>query len=155
MVDVPEPEQVNLNEQDYMSEYMYNLSLNIALSEFLNEIISGPTLIVSKFLEASIYLGPIRKIPERTFNPALSPDHSRWAHGLAAWDILHDKNNENLLNAVSTWLEDENKLNTKYQIKRREDKVISSESYFHALMQGPQTGIAAEDIYAILDEYEK
>lgn len=36
------------------------------------------------------YIGPIRAVPVRDYQPPLIRDTSRWASGLAAWDELHD-----------------------------------------------------------------
>ena len=107
----------------------------------------------------SVYLGPLRKIPERNFDQNFHLIN-RDGYGLAAWDILHQPQNDKLLNRVSKWLEDPDKLDTGYQIKRREDKVISSEDYFHALMQRflteeDELSTLEEDISIIQEEYEK
>ena len=151
---------VETKDHDNFGDYMYAYGLSFDLQNLLNELIMGPSLIISEFLGNSIYLGPLRKIPERNFDPKLSPDQSRWAYGLAAWDILHQPQNDKLLNRVSKWLEDPDRLDTGYQIKRREDKVISSEDYFHALMQrflteDDELSTLEEDISIIQEEYEK
>lgn len=59
------------------------------LNALLDELIVGPLRMVRDYLAAMTYVGPLREIPSRKYRPRLSPDESRWAQGLAAWDLLY------------------------------------------------------------------
>ena len=65
----------------------------------------GPIRIVRDYLSAMTYIGPLREIPSRNYRPKLSPDESRWAQGLAAWDLLYTDTSGRLLDEVNAWLE--------------------------------------------------
>lgn len=86
------------------------------LSMLLDEMILGPVRIVRDYLNAMTYIGPLRDIPDRGYHARLSPDESRWAQGLAAWDLLYSAKEEKLLNEVNVWLSGEQKLQTGYSL---------------------------------------
>jgi hypothetical protein len=55
----------------------------------LSRIFVGTGELVLNELRSIRYIGPIRRVPERGFNPTRTPAESRWADGSAAWDLLH------------------------------------------------------------------
>lgn len=61
------------------------------------------------------YLGPIRVVPDRAYQPSRSPDESRWSSGLAAWDWIHDASLSQL-EELNKWLTWESRLNTGYRV---------------------------------------
>lgn len=61
------------------------------------------------------YLGPIREVPDRTYQPSKSPDESRWSTGLAAWDWIHGASLSQL-EELNKWLTWESRLNTGYRV---------------------------------------
>lgn len=70
-------------------------------------------------LDDFIYVGPLRKIPPPDFCPATTPIKikSRWADGLAAWDILHK--DDRVRNEASLWFSGKDYFNTGYGIVKK------------------------------------
>lgn len=93
------------------------------LTAFLTTVIVGPGVLIRDQLRKLRYLGPIRNVPERDFEAALTPDEARWADGTAAWEALLN-GNESLVDEVSRWMADEDKLATGYEVSRRKFKEI-------------------------------
>lgn len=76
-------------------------------------------------LNALRYLGPIREVPDRGYRPALSPDDSRWASGVGAWDWVHQASREQL-DELNEWLGKDNRLATAYQVEVKRFKEIDA-----------------------------
>jgi hypothetical protein len=76
-----------------------DFSLNAALSR----ILVGPGKLVQNALRNFRYLGPVRAMPPRVYEPPRYPNQERWADGLAAWDTLHHVD-EGFIEEVNTWL---------------------------------------------------
>ena len=93
------------------------------LTAFLTTVIVGPGVLIRDQLRKLRYLGPIRNVPERDFEAALTPDEARWADGTAAWETLLN-GNDFLVDEVSRWMADEDKLATGYEVARRKFKEI-------------------------------
>ena len=97
-------------------------------TSFVSSLVIGPGVVIRDQLRQLRYLGPIRNVPDRDFHSALTPDEARWADGTAAWDALltDDTMPEDtlvpikgaMLNAVSRWMSDPEKLGTGYGIER-------------------------------------
>lgn len=49
---------------------------------------TGPLALLIRALRGIRYLGPIREVPPRNHRSPKTPDESRWAGGLGAWDAL-------------------------------------------------------------------
>jgi hypothetical protein len=75
-----------------------------ALTALIDELVLGPIRIVRDCLGAMTYIGPLREIPSCNYRPRLSPDESRWARGLAAWDLLYTDPSGKVVEQVNTWL---------------------------------------------------
>ena len=84
----------------------------------VSELFLAPCQAVRAGLNQMLYLGPVREAPGRHERPrVLNPGH--WATGRAAWDRLGECD-EWLVNAVSEWMGDTQRLNTGYTVQRRE-----------------------------------
>lgn len=87
----------------------------------MSQLIVGPGEILLKCLQDFRYLGPVRETPPRNYHPPRTPDPSRWASGLAAWDWLTIASDKTV-SEVSDWLSRTDRLNTGYRLERRQFK---------------------------------
>lgn len=120
------------------------------LNRLLDELVLGPVRIVRDCLSSMTYIGPLREIPSRSFRPRLSPDETRWAHGLAAWDVLYTDTDGKLLEEVNAWLSSEERLRTGYRLERTAFKEIPIPSAFHQLFD---RGLTEDDLGDLQELY--
>jgi predicted ATPase len=120
------------------------------LNALLDELIVGPLRLVRDYLSAMTYIGPLREIPSRRYRPRLSPDESRWAQGLAAWDLLYTDPSGKLLDEVNSWLGGEERLKTGYRLERFQFKEVPVPSRFHQLFE---RGLSDDDLGELQDLY--
>lgn len=118
------------------------------LRRLLDEIVLGPVRIVRECLKTMTYIGPLRNIPDRGYHPRLSSDASRWAQGLAAWDLLYSDKERNLLNEVNVWLSGEQKLQTGYSLEKTQIKEMPVSG---PMSQYFEHGLAEDDIGDLQD----
>jgi AAA ATPase domain len=71
------------------------------LRRLLSELVLGPARIIRDHLGQMTYIGPLREIPTRSYRPQVTPDEARWAHGLAAWDLLYTARSADLMEEVN------------------------------------------------------
>lgn len=133
-------------------EYKIEQQRRKGLSMLLDETILGPIRIVRDYLNAMTYIGPLRDIPDRGYHARLSPDESRWAQGLAAWDLLYTAKDRKLLDEVNVWLSGEQKLETGYSLEKTQIKEMP--------VAGPMSryyerGLTDDDIGDLQDLYGK
>jgi hypothetical protein len=120
-------------------------------SLYLAQMMLGPGQILSSLLATFRYLGPIRSIPERNHQPALTPDESRWADGTAAWDALYRPDDDTLLIELHHWMSDE-RLKTGYGIFLDKFRAIPSHSELYAALT---SNTLLDDIENIAEEFKK
>lgn len=77
--------------------------LHLLGNSLISALVVGPMDSVCKWLKSFGYIGPLRDLPLRNFQPRLTQDESRWAKGLAAWDMLHHLN-EKQIDEINYWL---------------------------------------------------
>jgi hypothetical protein len=87
----------------------------------LSSLIVGTGELVKNALKKLCYLGPLRIIPPRDFQPNKTPDESRWANGMAAWDILI-KSDKTFIDRINQWLYGADRLNSGYKVIIKEYK---------------------------------
>jgi predicted ATPase len=95
-----------------------NVYIAREFAAFLSSLVVGPGVLIRDCLRNLRYLGPIRNVPRRDIEAALTPDEARWADGIAAWECLMT-GEDSLVQAVSEWMSAPDKLNTGYEVKRR------------------------------------
>lgn len=120
------------------------------LNALLDELIVGPLRLVRDYLSTMTYIGPLREIPSRKYRPRLSPDESRWAQGLAAWDLLYTDPSGKLLDAVNAWLGGEDRLKTGYRLERFQFKEVPVPGRFHQLFE---RGLSEDDLGELQELY--
>lgn len=120
------------------------------LNALLDEVIVGPLRLVRDYLSSMTYLGPLREIPSRKYRPRLSPDESRWAQGLAAWDLLYTDPTGKLLSEVNVWLGGEERLKSGYRLEKFQFKEVPVPSRFHQLFE---RSLSEDDLGELQDLY--
>jgi len=107
---------------------------------FLSTVVIGPGILIRNQLQKLRYLGPIRNVPTRDFQPSLTPDEARWADGTSAWEALLD-GNASLVDEVSDWMSNEEKLATGYELERRAFKEVNEKTLNWLIrLADPDTG---------------
>lgn len=91
------------------------------LTDAISQVVLGPGRIVRESLVNSRFLGPIREVPQRNHTPSRQQERARWSSGLGAWDRLETADNT-FIEAVSSWLGDENRLNSGYRLRLKRYK---------------------------------
>lgn len=137
-------------ERAAVNEYESERRRRAGLSALLDELVLGPIRIVRDYLSAMTYIGPLREIPSRKYRPRLSPDESRWAQGLAAWDLLYTDPSGKLLEEVNAWLGGEERLKTGYRLEKFQFKEVPVPSRFHQLFE---RGLSEDDLGELQDLY--
>lgn len=125
----------------------------IALTALLSEFMLGPARIIRHYLSRMIYIGPLREIPARDYIPQFSPDESRWAHGLAAWDLLHGPRGRELIEKVNFWLFDKERLNSGYRLERVDYRRIPSPSPIDVIFQRGMRDEDLPDLQELFEQY--
>lgn len=137
-------------ERAVADEYEMERRRRAGLSALLDELVLGPIRIVRDYLSAMTYVGPLREIPSRSFRPRLSPDETRWAQGLAAWDLLYTDQDGKLLQEVNAWLSGEERLRTGYRLEKTVFKEVPIPSGFHQLFD---RGLTEDDLGDLQELY--
>lgn len=125
----------------------YDISPNLVFG-CLTSLITGPGEMVRNDLERMCYLGPIREVPERNNTEVKSPDPSRWANGLAAWDALYSQG-EDLIKRTNRWLAGDKRLDSGYRIELEEFRRINENG---RLMAAIRSGRSIDAYQEELDE---
>jgi predicted ATPase len=123
-----------------------------ALAALLSELMLGPAKVIRNYLSRMTYIGPLREIPGRDFIPQFSPNEARWAHGLAAWDLLYGPRGTDLIDKVNYWLFDKERLNTGYRLERVDYRKIPVPSPIDIIFQ---RGVREDDLPDLQELYEQ
>ena len=152
--------ELQLKDVAFSKEAMFEVmeELNIGSAEYfarvqdlhslLSEIILGPVRLTRDHLTQMTYIGPLREVPPRNFQPQITPDESRWATGISAWDKLYRSGG--LVRLVNEWISDENRLGTKCKLERTEFKKIFVSSELDRLLE---SGIDRINLAEVQDLY--
>jgi hypothetical protein len=149
--DIDREMRVDLRDPDVKKLELESATPRVAgLRRLLDELVLGPVRIIRDYLGVMTYVGPLREIPTRSFRPRLSPDESRWAQGLAAWDLLYNDVSGNLVDKVNSWLGGDERLRTSYRLEKVEFKEVPVPSRFHQLFE---RGLTEEDFGELQELY--
>jgi len=117
---------LKLNSDIWETEHSTDHGIEYSVKNYkllLSSLIVGPGELTRNALRKFLYLGPLRDVPSRNYIPELSPNLSRWANGLAAWDILY-KANDKFINSFNDWFARKDRLNTGYHIELKRFKEL-------------------------------
>ena len=118
-------------------------AMRFFLPRTLDEIIRGLNDAVGQELSRLRYLGPLRSYPPRHLAFAQHHDPNWFAGGGYAWDVV--RRDENVRNAVNTWLKAPDRLQTPYELVVRELVGIDQlEEPLHIGIQDIEIGITEE-----------
>ncbi len=134
-------ERLNIGFQEYLARVK-------DLHCLLSEIVLSPVRLTRDYLSQLTYIGPLREVPTRNFKPQVTPDESRWATGISAWDKLYRSGR--LVHQVNEWMSDEKRLRTKCKLERTEFKKIFVSSELDRLLESGDDGInfaEVQDLY--------
>ena len=102
-----------------------------AFWSIVGQALTGPLSILLQELRGIRYLGPIRQIPPRNHRTPKTPEESRWAGGLGAWDALaHDAS---LVEKTSHYMQEV--LNLDYSIHQEQRVSIDAEGEIMAALR--------------------
>jgi hypothetical protein len=118
-----------------------------ALTALLSEFMLGPARIIRDYLSKMTYIGPLREVPGRSYIAQSSPDEARWAHGLAAWDLLHGPRGNHLIEKVNAWLFDKERLNSGYRLEHVRYRKVENPSPIDVILQH---GVSDEDLVDVV-----
>lgn len=90
-------------------------------------LLLGPARCVQRALSELLYIGPLRSIPARGAFRTQKPSVTRWAEGLAAWDVLATLPARQLA-AINQQLHGENSLQTGYTLQRKRLLILDAEA---------------------------
>jgi AAA domain, putative AbiEii toxin, Type IV TA system/AAA ATPase domain len=90
----------------------------------VSRLVVGPGELLRDILRQFRYIGPQRQVPPRDYSPPRLPDPSRWANGMAGWDLLFIR--PVLVERVSRLLSDPLRLNLGYTLEQVEFREFES-----------------------------
>ncbi|SDJ58276.1 AAA domain-containing protein, putative AbiEii toxin, Type IV TA system [Ferrimonas sediminum] len=126
------------------SEGAENLEDAIIITEILSECFIRPLDELRQLLNNSLSIGPLRKIPDSTYQPNPYPAMHNWYTGEAAWDRLHNASIVEV-DSINDWISVKSRLNLGYQVVY---KIEQSEARYIKASTKTQT---VEDMIALHD----
>jgi hypothetical protein len=92
----------------------------LVLTQVLSQAFVLPLDKLLEFLQNTLFIGPLRVVPDIDYQANPNPEQSDWVDGSAAWDLLHQNpasaNAKSLLSKANDWFVDEDKFNTGYSL---------------------------------------
>lgn len=101
------------------------------VTRVLTQIFTSPLDKLNSYLKASVAIGPLRIIPDSAFIPNPYPEQNGWFDGTSAWDKLYlsQQKNNKLIDSVSDWYSNCEKLNTDYKVIKGKDLNIGIDNF--------------------------
>jgi hypothetical protein len=129
-------------ESEHDTRHAFHINLAMELGKALSQYIIGPCQLVRDHLKHFRYLGPLRETLPRNYSAPRFPDPARWASGLGAWDTL-DSASDELVEEVGSWLGDEDKLDSRCTVERRQSVTFD---FSHPIVRKMLSGRAFDDV---------
>jgi len=121
---------------DFEAEEIESGIFKLLGQSYLDALSIGPLQLVSMWLDDFTYIGPLRDLPPRNMTASLTPNRSRWAKGLAAWEEIYSASDQ-LIDEINYWMGDAC-LKTGYQVKLKKYKEVDLDNpIFSVLNQEP------------------
>ncbi|MBK5938931.1 AAA family ATPase [Halochromatium roseum] len=95
------------------AEFVFS-STKLLAESLISSLVAGGVSLLKDWVDDVFYIGPIRDLPPRNLQPQITPDRSRWAKGLAAWESIHTAS-DTVVSEINYWLS-ERCLKTGYQL---------------------------------------
>ncbi len=105
----------------------------------LQKVIWSVGKLAQEELERFRYIGPMREIPPRNFEPHFEDEIERWSNGLAAWDLILNKKVD--LKLLNEWLR-KLKINYHFDIKKEISSLTIAE--FKSLLYNSEEEIVQQ-----------
>jgi AAA ATPase domain/AAA domain, putative AbiEii toxin, Type IV TA system len=96
----------------------------VTVQRILFMFIAGPAILLRDLLKQFRYIGPLRQVPPRDYTPPRLSEPSRWANGMAGWELLYCR--PTLVERVSRLLADPQRLNLGYTLEQVEFREFES-----------------------------
>lgn len=101
------------------------------ITELLSDVLVAPLDNLLGLLNASLCIGPIRKIPDANYQPLPYIEQADWYDGSAAWSMLK-KASFGELKEIHKWMSDQDKLDLGYGISVKVSKVFDLHNPIYA-----------------------
>ena len=118
----------------------------------LSQAFVCPLEMVLREISGLRYLGPLRTIPPRDFEPSSFQDPAHWSDGIAAWEALL-KSGDSLINEVNDWMAKSDKLASGCGIERTSVREVSA-THINWLLQQEDPS-ASVDWWGVMAELVK
>jgi len=136
---------------DYKDENLkdYENKINF-LREILTRLIVGPGKALRDYLIKSRYIGPLRKKPQRNYEPPRYLDETRWSNGIAAWDVIYAAKDEFIKQVGNKLVE----LETGYTIQSEDSIIIPKNNFLLKLLATNEAfDLEADEIWLELNKF--
>lgn len=121
----------------------------------LSALVTTPIRFLKEKLFSDLYhIGPLRELPARDYQSSKQADKSGWITGLAAYDaLLHPKTTGETINRINSWLSDEKRFNTGYQIEIKRYQQLDMDGKISKILN--QDSISNDELKKIRSEIQK
>jgi hypothetical protein len=127
-----------IDDQDYADCDFAGLALY--LREVLSQLVVGPAILARDALSDARFLGQFREVPDREHIRGRAEGDGVWSNGIAAWNLLSRQDRRSLVDTVSDWLSDPDKLGSGYMLRVKEFKEFDlANDLVGLLMRGGKT----------------
>lgn len=116
----------------------------LTIEAMLSSYVAGSVRLIQEWVEETYYIGPLRDLPPRVFQPQRTPDRSRWSKGLAAWELLHTAE-PSVIKDINWWL-GERCLKTGYQVEVSRFRELPTDAPFLTLLDREEIDADAQEL---------